>query len=61
MSAKIFIDTNVLVYAQNNLEKSKQKKCRDILLLLSQKNQLVISTQVIQEYYNVVISKLGLG
>lgn len=60
MSVKIFVDTNVWVYAQNNLEKTKQKKCREMLTLLAQKDQLVISTQVIQEYYNVATSKLGL-
>ena len=57
---KIFIDTNVLVYTQNNKEKEKQLICRKVLSSLIGRNLLVISTQVMQEYYNVATQKLGI-
>jgi len=60
MKGKIFIDTNILVYAQNDLEKEKQQICRSVLNHLIDHNRLVISTQIIQEFYNVSTLKLGL-
>ncbi len=57
---KIFIDTNVLVYAQNNKESEKQSICRKVLSNLVEESLLVISTQVMQEYYNVATLKMGL-
>ncbi len=60
MNDKIFIDTNVLIYTQNNLNQEKQLACRNLLIKLIRKNQLVISTQVKQEYYTVSTQKLGL-
>ena len=60
MKGKVFIDTNILVYAQNDLEKEKQQICRNVLRHLIDHNRLVISTQIIQEFYNVSTLKLGL-
>ena len=60
IKGKVFIDTNVLVYTQNDLEKEKQQICRSVLNQIIKKNNLVISTQIIQEYYNVSTLKLGL-
>jgi predicted nucleic acid-binding protein len=60
MKDRIFIDTNILVYTQNQLEKSKQDICRELLVNLIENNTLYISTQVIQEYYNVATQKLKL-
>ncbi len=57
---KVFIDTNVLVYAQNDKEIEKQLICRKVLSSLIEKSLLVISTQVMQEYFNVATQKLGL-
>ena len=60
MKGKVFIDTNILIYTQNDKEKKKQLTCRNVLSNIIQKNHLVISTQVMQEYYNVATLKLGL-
>ena len=57
---KIFIDTNVLVYTQNDKQREKQLICRKTLSFLIEKNLLVISTQVMQEYYNVATQKMRL-
>ncbi len=59
MTCKIFIDTNVLVYTLDSHDPEKQKKCRDILKLLAKGNRIVISTQVMQEFYVVATKKLG--
>lgn len=57
---KIFIDTNVLIYSQNNKEAEKQSACRKVISNIADSNLLVISTQVMQEYYNVVTLKMGI-
>jgi len=57
---KIFIDTNVLIYSQNNNEAEKQSTCRKVISNIADSNLLVISTQVMQEYYNVATLKMGI-
>ncbi len=56
-----FIDTNILIYADANDEPIKQ----DIAISIIRENLLnntgVISTQVLQEYANVALTKLGLS
>lgn len=56
-----FLDTNILVYADANDEPKKQ----DIAIAIIRENLLansgVISTQVLQEYANVALRKLGLS
>ena len=59
--AKIFVDTNVLVYALDQADKEKQRVCRAILADLegAEADQAVISTQIMQEFYVVATRKLG--
>jgi predicted nucleic acid-binding protein len=49
MTAKIFIDTNILVYALDQYDPEKQHKSRTILRQVAQGPGGVISTQVMQE------------
>lgn len=56
--SKIFIDTNVLVYSLDSIDKKKQKKSRLLLADLAKTNKGVISTQVLQEFYVVCTKKL---
>lgn len=54
MSGKVFIDTNIWVYAKiegNNSSKLKQAK----YFLKNLSDQVIVSTQVINEYYNAII------
>jgi predicted nucleic acid-binding protein len=44
-SDKVFLDTNIIVYAHTNLEPGKQKTAQQII----EEQQTVISTQVLQE------------
>lgn len=58
MTSKIFIDTNILVYALDEHNMEKQQKCRRLLKSITQDNLGVISTQVLQEFYVVATKKL---
>ncbi len=57
--AKIFIDTNILVYSLDQFEPEKRKKCRELLKTLTGDLRGVISTQVMQEFYVASTTKLG--
>lgn len=58
MTSKIFIDTNILVYALDKAEPEKQEKARELLRKTESDRLGVISTQVLQEYYVVATQKL---
>jgi predicted nucleic acid-binding protein len=57
--SKIFIDTNILVYAVDSHDLNKQKKCRSLLKSLGPELRGVISTQVMKEFYVTATKKLG--
>ncbi len=58
MAAKVFFDTNVLVYAYDNRDAAKQKVARVLLTEKAVDADSAISTQVVQEFCNVCIGKL---
>lgn len=55
MSGRAFLDTNVLVYAVDNAEPEKRKLAR---ALLAEAEDIVISAQVLNEFYVTVTRKL---
>lgn len=55
-----FIDTNVLVYAEDAAFPKKQRVAAALVADLYRQGNAVISTQVMQEYYNTAVSKLKL-
>jgi len=59
MAAKVFIDTNLLVYSMDNSEPQKKKKCREALRRVKDKYRGVLSTQVMQEFFVAATKKLG--
>lgn len=59
MSGKTFIDTNVPVYAVDESPAAKRKHDAAIALLSSDPDELVVSTQVLQEFYVTVTRKLA--
>ena len=59
MSAKVFLDANVLVYAQDAGAPRKLRKSREIIEKLAGNGQGVISTQVMQEFFVAATRKLG--
>jgi predicted nucleic acid-binding protein len=56
---KIFLDANVLVYAQDTHEPDKQETSRSLIAGLAASGTGVISTQVLQEFYVATTGKLG--
>jgi predicted nucleic acid-binding protein len=55
MNAKVFLDTNILLYSYSNSEIGKQEIARKVIT----ENNSIISTQVLQELCNTVTRKLG--
>jgi predicted nucleic acid-binding protein len=56
---RCFIDTNVVIYANDRREKAKQDLAVGLVSRLIRERNGVISTQVLQEYANVALAKLG--
>lgn len=57
--SKSFIDTNILVYAVDQNDRRRRRKCRQLLeQLAGTENQGVISTQVMQEFFVACTKKL---
>lgn len=52
-----FIDTNIFIYAHDESDQRKTRKCRELLIELISEKKACISTQVIQEFCNVVLRK----
>ncbi len=61
MKDRIFLDTNVLVYALDNENVAKQEKAKSILNEFYNNNNYFLSTQVVQEFCNVVLKKIEPG
>ncbi len=61
MTGRIFVDTNVLVYARDGSNLGKQREAFRWLEHLWHSNQGRISVQVLQEYYVTVTRKLDPG
>lgn len=56
MPGRAFVDTNVLVYAVDEADPTKQRIART---LLAQTTELVVSAQVLGEFYVTVTRKLA--
>jgi predicted nucleic acid-binding protein len=54
MTVKVFVDTNVLVYAHDIDESSKRAVARDVLRDLWNDGNVVVSPQVLQEFYFIL-------
>ncbi len=61
MSERLFLDTNVLIYADDLDAGAKNRKAREILYELISSRTGVLSTQVLQEYFVVARRKLGVS
>lgn len=61
MTARVFVDANVLVYARDASEKTKQPKAARWMDRLWKSGEGRVSIQVLQEYYVTVTQKLDPG
>jgi predicted nucleic acid-binding protein len=53
-----FVDTNILVYAEDRNTKAKHETARDLVIELWEKREGVLSIQVLQEFYVTATRKL---
>ena len=58
MSGRSFVDTNVLVYLFDSSAPDKQARARELLAERGPAGELVLSTQVLQEFFVTVTRKL---
>jgi len=58
-TGKVFIDTNILVYAYDPSEPEKQEKAITFLDQLVSNDQGLISTQVLSEFYVTITGKIS--
>ena len=56
-----FLDTNVLVYAVDQKDPSKQAKARDIIVDAIGGHSFVVSAQVLNEFSNIALLKLKMS
>ncbi|MCE2460984.1 MAG: PIN domain-containing protein [Pseudomonadales bacterium] len=61
MSGREFVDTNILVYADDNRDVAKQTRARELIRNLMLERRGVISLQVLQEFFAAATRKLGMG
>ena len=59
MKIKVFVDTNILIYLQEGLDKSKHEIAVSLFEKLADENVIALSTQVLQEFYVAMTKKLG--
>ena len=60
-SNKIFFDTNILVYSVDENDLQKKEIASQLLTDASSSKTCIISTQSLQEFYNVAVKKLKLS
>ncbi len=58
MTGPVFVDTNVLVYCEDNADPAKRARARDWLSYLGEHQAARISFQVLQELYSTLTGKL---
>lgn len=59
MSGRAFFDTNVLVYLFDEDSPEKQSRARDLFNEWARSGQVVLSPQILQEFYVTVTRKLA--
>lgn len=55
---KVFLDTNILVYSVDRRDLAKHERAQDLVDLCMRDGSGVISTQVLQEFASVALTKL---
>ncbi len=58
---KVFLDTNVLAYAQDLDSPHKRQRSRELIAEVAASGSGVISTQVLQEFYVTATRKMGVA
>ena len=61
MKGREFIDTNVLIYADDDRDPQKRDLARDLIRALLRGRRGVLSLQVLQEFFAAATRKLGMS
>lgn len=61
MNHSAFFDTNVLVYADDNLSPEKQRTAIELFSRYRRQKTAILSLQVLQEYFSAATRKLALA
>lgn len=61
MATRVFVDTNVLVYAEDAADRTKRTRARQLIEELVTSGDMVISTQILQELFVATTRKLGIS
>ena len=56
---QVFLDTNILVYAYDTSDDAKHKAAVDLIARLLSEENVVISTQVLNEFVVVITGKVN--
>ena len=60
MSGREFVDTNILVYAEDDRDPEKQNHAKDLIRTLLLERRGVVSLQVLQEFFVATTRKLAM-
>ena len=60
MTAPVFVDTNILIYADDKAVPAKRKRAQELIEEVFRDGNGWLSIQVLQEYFAIVTKKLGL-
>jgi predicted nucleic acid-binding protein len=60
-NGRVFLDTNVLIYADDRSADKKRAQAQAVIRTLISTDRAVLSTQVLQEYYVIATRKLGIA
>ena len=61
MPGRVFLDANILAYAQDAGAPQKQRTSREVIAALAESGDGVISTQVMQEFFVAATRKIGVS
>jgi predicted nucleic acid-binding protein len=59
MNDKVFLDTNLLVYLQSGMDATRYKAVQQLFRAHASEHMIVLSTQVLQEFYVAMTRKLN--
>lgn len=60
LADRVFVDTNVFVYADDEDAGKKRERAREVLAKLIPSGRAVLSTQILQEFFVIATKKLAI-
>ena len=60
-AGKAFFDTNILLYMYGGADESRSLRAREVFSEYARAGEMLLSTQVVQEFYAAGCRKLGMA